>query len=159
MKMTDLSNQKLIEFAELIGAEIDRRWFDRRKSDRLMDASSVFMRFHWRLWLRRQELLYALYLDVKNRLLKEQLITVGTATASLIHAREVFSSAIVHRASSVILVHNHPSGDSEPSPEDQRITKQLKKSGKLIGIPLLDHIIIGKHQYYSDHLKRVIFVR
>ena len=77
------------------------------------------------------------------------MISQGTLTASLVHPREVFSVAIRESAAGVILVHNHPSGDPEPSPEDLDITRRLASVGELIGIPVLDHVVIGGETYVS----------
>jgi DNA repair protein RadC len=98
---------------------------------------------------RTQELFYVLVLDSMNGLKKEVLLTTGTLNASLVHPREVFKTAIDHLAASVIVVHNHPSGNPEPSREDIEITRQLMESGKTLGIPLHDHIIIAGDGYTS----------
>ena len=83
-------------------------------------------------------------LDTKNNIIGEQLISKGILDASILHPREVFKPAIKNSASKIILVHNHPSGDSSPSSEDLEITEKLIKSGEEIGIKVLDHIIIGE---------------
>jgi len=95
------------------------------------------------------EMFYVLVLDSKNGLIREVEITSGTLNASLVHPREVFKAAIDHRAASIIVVHNHPSGNREPSREDIEITKQLAEAGKIIDIPLHDHIIIAGNAYTS----------
>ena len=93
---------------------------------------------------KNKEHFYALLLDTKNRIISEQLISVGTLNASLIHPREVFNPAIKASANAIILVHNHPSGDCKPSKEDISVTKMLNESGELIGIKVLDHVVVGK---------------
>ncbi|MGL4284392.1 MAG: JAB domain-containing protein, partial [Eubacterium aggregans] len=80
---------------------------------------------------------------------KVEEISVGTINASLVHPREVFSASIRQHAVSIILAHNHPSGDPAPSREDQRITDRLRATGELVGIPVLDHIIVGGDAYLS----------
>jgi len=97
----------------------------------------------------QKEYFIALYLDTKNNIIAEETITIGILNSSLVHPREVFHGAIKHLAHSVIVLHNHPSGDPEPSAEDLEITKNLVKSGKLMGIPLLDHVILGKNNWWS----------
>ncbi|MEK6853452.1 MAG: DNA repair protein RadC [Nanoarchaeota archaeon] len=97
----------------------------------------------------QKEKFMAIYLDTKNNILAEETISVGTLNSSLVHPREVFHGAIRHLANSVIVIHNHPSGDPAPSPEDLEITKILSKSGKMLGITLLDHIILGKESWWS----------
>ncbi len=96
-----------------------------------------------------QECVYAMYFDQKCKLLKRSLITKGTVNASLISAREIFLEAFRCSAVHLVVLHNHPSGNPEPSQEDLRITRDLKQAGRLLQIPLLDHIIIGNHRYFS----------
>ena len=90
-----------------------------------------------------------LALDVRHRLRREAVISVGCLTSSLVHPREVFQEAVVSRAAAIILFHNHPSGDPEPSTEDIKITKQLVEAGKLMEIEVLDHLIIGEEKFIS----------
>lgn len=97
----------------------------------------------------RQEEFWALYLDTQNRVLEERRLTVGLLNSSLVHPREVFAPALTHAAASLILVHNHPSGDPEPSPEDLEVTRQLVASGELLGIPVRDHVVLGDGRYTS----------
>ena len=91
----------------------------------------------------QQERLDVLMLDTKNNVMKRQMVFLGSLNASIIHPREIFAPAIAHRAASVILVHNHPSGQTEPSTEDITATKQIKSAGAIIQIPVLDHVIVG----------------
>ncbi|MEW6685685.1 MAG: DNA repair protein RadC [Candidatus Edwardsbacteria bacterium] len=95
-------------------------------------------------------------LDTRNRIIGISTIAIGTLNASLVHPREVFKDAITHHAASVILAHNHPSGDAEPSEDDLKITKKLVESGKILGIEVLDHIVIGKNNFYSFKEKRLL---
>ncbi|GAB6109602.1 RadC family protein [Fusibacter bizertensis] len=88
-------------------------------------------------------------LNTKNEVINWEIISIGSLNASIVHPREVFNRAIKRSAASIIAIHNHPSGAIEPSREDLSITKRLSESGQLIGIPLIDHIIIGKSCYYS----------
>jgi DNA repair protein RadC len=92
---------------------------------------------------------YVLVLDAQNGLKKEARLTTGTLNASLVHPREVYKVAIDHRAASIIVVHNHPSGNLEPSREDLEVTRQLVETGKTIGIPLHDHLIVASSGYTS----------
>jgi DNA repair protein RadC len=98
---------------------------------------------------KKKEHFYALLLDSKNQIISEELISVGTLNSSLVHPREVFNPAIKASANSIILVHNHPSGDCEPSFEDKKVSKMLYTAGDLLGIKMLDHIIVGKNAYVS----------
>ncbi len=96
-----------------------------------------------------QECFKAVLLNTKNMLISIEEISVGIINASLVHAREVFRAAIAKNAYSIILIHNHPSGNPEPSKNDIEVTNSLKKAGEIIGIKIIDHIIIGADNYYS----------
>lgn len=98
---------------------------------------------------REQECLVALLLDTRNQLIRQQLITMGTLAGSPAHPREIFREAITHSAAALIVVHNHPSGDPSPSEGDLVLTSRLARAGELLGIPVLDHIIIGGGRYVS----------
>ena len=88
-------------------------------------------------------------LDVQHRLERDILVTRGLLNTSLVHPREVFRAAVAERAAGVVLVHNHPSGDPAPSPEDRIVTAQMAGAGEVLGIPVLDHVIIGRGRYTS----------
>lgn len=96
-----------------------------------------------------REHLYVLVLDARNQLRHQRKVSSGTLTESLVHPREVYAEAIRFHAASIVLVHNHPSGDPEPSPEDLATTKRLVEAGKILGIELLDHLIIGDGRWVS----------
>lgn len=96
-----------------------------------------------------QELLICMMLDTKNHLLGDEMIFKGTVNSSLANPREIFLSAISYHAVEILLVHNHPSGDCTPSQADIDFTQRIKEAGELLGIPLLDHIIIGDCKYLS----------
>jgi len=95
------------------------------------------------------ETFHVLLLDGKHRLRRRQRISEGTLTSSLVHPREVFAPAVRERAAAVICVHNHPSGDPEPSREDLDVTQRLIEAGRLLGVPLLDHVVVGDQGYVS----------
>lgn len=120
-----------------------------RSERRIRGPSDVHARLGPTLRDRRQEEFWVLYLDTQNRVLLERRLTVGLLNSSLVHPREVFAPAIAHAAASVILAHNHPSGDPEPSPEDVRVTCQIVESGTLLGIPVRDHIVLGDGRFVS----------
>ena len=120
-----------------------------RREGRIQGPTDVFRRLGPALRDRRQEEFWALYLDTQNRVICERCVTVGLLNSSLVHPREVFAPAIAHAAASVVLAHNHPSGDPAPSPEDLEVTWQLVESGRLLGIPVRDHIVIGDGRYVS----------
>lgn len=112
-------------------------------------AKDVFLYASEKLSDNKKEHFMILHLDTKNRIIKDEIISIGTLNASIVHPREVFKSAIKESANSIILVHNHPSGDSEPSLEDREITEKLMDAGELLNIKVLDHVIIGKDNYHS----------
>lgn len=96
-----------------------------------------------------QEEFRVLLLNTQHAVLREVVVTRGTLDGSLVHPREVFRAAIVEGAAAVILLHNHPSGDPTPSPEDRAVTQQLAEAGRLVGIPVLDHVVIGDARFTS----------
>ena len=96
---------------------------------------------------KKQEYFVCLTLDGANRLIAKRVISIGTLTASLVHPREVFAEAITDRAASIIVAHNHPSGNLEPSAADKQVTERLKEAGEVLGINLLDHLIITKDSF------------
>lgn len=102
-----------------------------------------------RFGLQKQEKLWGIYLDTKNQLIAVEELFVGTLNAATVHPREVLGTALKYAAARFIVAHNHPSGQLEPSPNDIALTKRLKVCGEILGIPLLDHIIIGKDAYLS----------
>ncbi len=117
-----------------------------RKISSPSDVSDLLMS---ELRYKKQEHFKTLILDTKNQIISIETITIGTLNASLVHPREVFNLAIRKSAHGIILVHNHPSGHPEPSKEDLLLTERLVESGKIIGISILDHIIIGDGRFYS----------
>lgn len=90
-----------------------------------------------------------LFLNTKNRVIFKEIISIGSLNAAIVHPREVFRAAIKRCSASLICAHNHPSGDSTPSQEDVNLTKRLVEVGKIVGIDVLDHIIVGGNQFYS----------
>ncbi len=112
-------------------------------------AQRVYKHLGLRLAALERETLQALLLDGKHRLKRVETISVGTLTSSLVHPREVFRAAIRNAAAALILVHNHPSGDPEPSLEDIKVTRRLLEVSRTLGIPLLDHIIIARGSHVS----------
>ncbi|MTI66699.1 MAG: JAB domain-containing protein [Firmicutes bacterium] len=97
----------------------------------------------------KKEYFKVIMLNTKNKIISIEDISIGSLNSSIVHPREVFKSAIKRSSASLILVHNHPSGDPEPSKEDINITKRLVECGKILGIKVLDHIILGNNRYVS----------
>jgi DNA repair protein RadC len=96
-----------------------------------------------------KEMFMTLHLDGKNRIMAMDLVSVGSLNQSIVHPREVFKTACLSNAAALILIHQHPSGDSTPSSEDIAITRRLKEAGEIMGIKVLDHIIVGEGEYLS----------
>jgi len=133
------------------GIELGRRLARRAASDRPAirkpeDAAKLVMED---LRSELQEHFVCLFLNTKNQVLARETLFVGTLNASLVHPREVFRAAIKRGCASIICIHNHPSGDPTPSPEDISLTRRLHEAGSLIGIDVLDHIIIGDGRFVS----------
>ncbi len=122
---------------------------DGRTTRRVRGPGDVFRRLGPKLRDCRQEEFWAIYLDTQNRICLERRLTVGLLNSSLVHPREVFAPAIARAAASIIVVHNHPSGDPEPSAEDFAVTAQLMEAGCLLGIPVRDHVILGDSSFVS----------
>lgn len=98
---------------------------------------------------KRKEHFISVTLDASHKPIKVHLVSIGILNKTLVHPREIFRTAIVDGAAAVIIVHNHPSGLVEPSAEDRDVTRRLADSGKLLGIPVIDHLIISKDAHYS----------
>ena len=138
--------------ASLVAAlEIGRRVAAARRPERpgVRDPADVYRRLHPRLRHAPEERFLALLLDGRHRILQEVLVSKGTLTASLVHPREVFRSAIRAGAAGLVLAHNHPSGDPTPSAEDREVTTRLVRSGELLGVPVLDHVVVAERGYTS----------
>lgn len=131
--------------------ELGRRWLARRSGPLLQVRSSRDVANYYMPMLAglKREQFQALLLDRKNRVTRDVMISQGSLTASVVHPREVFNPAIRDSAAAVICVHNHPSGDPQPSQEDRQLTTRLVEAGHLLGIPVLDHIIVGSDRYMS----------
>ena len=165
-KYSDISNLKDLEInnllnikgigkvkaIELIAAiELGRRvYLDRNiESVKITGSLDVYNYFNDLLKDEKQEHFYCLYLDNKKKVISNKLLYVGTINGSTAHPREIFKMAYLVSASFIICVHNHPSGDPNPSNQDIVFTNNLIEIGKLNNIPILDHIVIGNNSYYS----------
>jgi DNA repair protein RadC len=120
-----------------------------RAGERFSSSHELYHRYRARFFSARREYFFSLQLNSKNRLIREVLVSVGSLNVSVVHPREVFSFAVRDSTSALILMHNHPSGDPAPSREDRECTKRLVHAGKILGIRVLDHIVIGYDGYYS----------
>ena len=161
--LRQLAAKSYPELVELVGAgtllperlriafELGMRYSEERMSvgGVFRTPWDIFKHFRMRLRDLKQEQFIVVLLDNKKQYLDDQVITQGTLNASPVHPREVFNAAIRKSAAFVVLVHNHPSGDPNPSKEDIQVTEQLMQVGQVVGIPVLDHIIIADDQYTS----------
>jgi DNA repair protein RadC len=161
--LADLAAREATEFARVPGVgrakaarlaaafELTRRLRARAPGARVVLASpaEVYAAFAPLMEDLRHEVFRVALLDAQNALLRDRVVSEGTLSASLVHAREVFKPAILESAASVILLHNHPSGDPTPSREDVRLTRQLVECGRLLELPVHDHVIIGRGRFAS----------
>lgn len=131
--------------------ELGRRLssFNELKKPQIISSKDVAKLFLPEMQILEQEHFKCIYLDTKQRIIKNQTIFIGSLNESVIHPREIFKIAIEESAAAIILLHNHPSGDPSPSSSDIKITKELIQAGDLLGIKVLDHIIIGGKKYIS----------
>jgi DNA repair protein RadC len=116
---------------------------------RVTCSGDLFKHFHPALRDLKHELFKVVLLDAKNAVLKEATVSEGSLTLSIVHPREVFTLAVRESAAGVIFLHNHPSGDPTPSLEDRQLTDRLVAAGRLLGIRVLDHVIVGDRRYVS----------
>ncbi len=137
-----------IKAAFQLSRNLDRE-IAQKKLQYVKEPSDVASIFIPELGHLKQEVFAIALLDSAGKYLLSEKITIGTLNASLVHPREVYKTAIKHSAASIILVHNHPSGQLSPSGEDLRITRQLVETGKILEIPVQDHIIIANKKYIS----------
>lgn len=121
----------------------------RPRPEPFRSGADVFDRYRFLLSGAAVEVFFAVLLDVKHRPLREERVSVGVLDGSLIHPREVFVAAVRERAAAVILLHNHPSGDPAPSVQDREVTRRLRCAGELLGIPVVDHVVLGDSSFFS----------
>ena len=105
---------------------------------------------------KKKEHFVVLYLNARNQLIRKETVSIGTLNANIVHPREVFQPAVVASAASIILVHNHPSGDTSPSRDDIELTKRMLSAGEMMGIDVLDHVIVSDRGYVSFKEKRLV---
>lgn len=132
------------------GLELGRRFFEKR-GERPVFVHTAGQAYHYLsdMGTLKKEELRGLYLNSRYQLMHEETISVGSLTANIVHPREVFQPAVEHGAVAVIIAHNHPSGDLEPTQADREVTGQLRAAGTILGIDLLDHLIITHDSYKS----------
>lgn len=142
-----------VKAIEIISAiELGKRIISssRLKTKYLLKTSKEIYEFNKYLFVdKKQECFYCLYFNNKQELIERKLLFMGTINRSVVHPREVFKEAYLCSASSIVCLHNHPSGDIRPSLEDKKITNALIEIGRMNGIPVVDHLIFGDASYYS----------
>ena len=121
----------------------------KKRGQRIQSAKDVFTYTHPIIARETKEHFMVIHLDSQSRIIKHEIVSIGTLNSSLIHPREVFLPAVREHANAIILAHNHPSGNPSPSQEDKEITVRLFEAGELLAIPVLDHVIIGHARYFS----------
>ena len=162
-KIQDLKDATIEEYTKVKGVgqakatlllaatELGKRLYQQHSEDRFIirspeDAAAFLMTDMTSL---NQEHFVVLFMNVKNEVLHKQTIFIGSLNSAIVHPREIFREAVKRSAASIICAHNHPSGNPSPSPEDIEVTKRLTDAGALMGIEVLDHVIIGDHQFIS----------
>ena len=135
--------------------ELSRRLLKNKKSVLLLSPKDVWKELK-DIRSNRKEHFVIFFLDARNQEIKREIISIGSLNANLVHPREVFEPAVKHIAAQIIVAHNHPSGNSEPSEDDLEITKRLVKSGEILGIEVLDHIIVTKNDFFSFKENKLI---
>lgn len=153
MKIKGVGEVKALELVSAI--ELGKRIYIKQKSNlkKLTNPKDIWEYTKYLFFNQKQELFYCLYFNNQQELIERKLLFMGTINKSIAHPREVFKEAYRLSASSIICLHNHPSGNLTPSDEDIRFTESLVNIGSLQGIPVLDHIIVNEDSYYSfyDH--------
>lgn len=149
MKVHGIKEGKASQIAACF--EIARRLetFDEVEKPKISSPEDVYRRIYPRVREQKKELFIEICLDTKNQIIREEIISVGSLNANVVHPREVFKIALAESAAHIIVAHNHPSGDPTPSTEDIEITKKLAETGNIMGITLLDHVVIGDGRHFS----------
>ena len=156
LKIKGIGTTKAIELKAAF--ELGRRASNELFTDKvsLTSPESIFIYLKDQLEMKTQEHFIALYLNTKGELIKKETLFVGSLNSSLVHPREIFKHAVLSSAASIIIVHNHPSGDPTPSKNDIEVTKVIHQNSLMMDIKLIDHIIIGRNKYFSFKEKGII---
>ena len=171
-KLEDISNLTLNKLVNIKGMgeakamsilaslELGKRvyLYTEQKEIIIKSGKDVYNYFQYLNKTEKQENLIVMLLDNKNKVIDTKTIFKGSLNISIAHPREIFKYAVINSASRIILVHNHPSGDATPSLNDEQITNQMVTTGEIIGIPVIDHIIIGNNKYYTFKENKVVIV-
>ena len=149
IKIKGIGEVKAIEL--LAAIQLGKRIFLKQSTpkEKMDNPNKIWSSSRYLFYGKKQELFYCYFLDHKKQLIERKLLFMGTTNQATTHTREIFKEAYLVSASSIVCLHNHPSNDVRPSKEDIRFTKRLMEIGMLQGIPVVDHIIVGDHSYYS----------
>jgi len=152
MNVKELKEQGVTTGAALrivCAAELGKRFYEKNSNKILIRGPEDVYAYCNDMSRLNKEHFRVLCLNTKNYVIHDETVSIGHLSGALVHPREVFQPAVLNSASSIIIVHNHPSGDPEPSKSDDKITQMLKEAGNIMNIPLTDHCIIGEESYYS----------
>ena len=150
----------MIKAIELVASiELGKRMYlgnDNNNRLSLSNPEEIYKSSKYLFYDKKQEYFYCLYFDNKQRLIERKLLFMGTINKSIVHPREIFKEAYLLSASSIVCMHNHPSGDVNPSVEDIELTKALVEIGKVANIPIIDHIVVSNNSYYSFYENSIL---
>ena len=149
MEIHGIGTAKAAQIAAVFELARKLEGFTDEPKRKIRSPADVYSILYPKMREQKREKLVALLLDTKNQVLREEVISIGSLNANIVHPREVFKAALLESCASVILSHNHPSGDPTPSREDIAVTEKLVEGGKLLGIDVLDHVVIGDGRYVS----------
>ena len=152
-QLTEIPGIGKVKAIEILASiELGKRIFlakNNKSKLKLKNAKDIYEEVRYLFYGKKQEYFYCLYFNNKLELIERKLLFMGTINRSIVHPREIFKHAYLNSASSIVCIHNHPSNDIKPSREDIYLTRQLIEIGKMNGILIADHIIVGDDNYYS----------
>jgi len=152
LEISGIGQAKALQITAAISL-VKRFYADEKSKENIVKNSQDVLSLTYDLRYKKKEHLVCLYLNARNVLLKKEIISVGLLDKALLHPREIFYPATELNAASVILIHNHPSGDSSPSEKDKQIVEKITQAGEIMGIPVIDFIIVSENNHYSFYEK------
>lgn len=152
LKISGIGQAKALQIVSAISL-VKRFYADEKSNDIVIKNSQDVLSLAYDLRDKKKEHLVCIYLNARNALLKKEVVSIGLLDKTLLHPREIFYPATELNAASVILIHNHPSGDSSPSEKDKQIVEKIVKAGEIMGIPVIDFIILSENNHYSFYEK------